>query len=1391
VAGNKVESIFALKFLSSGVPKTIAEIERIGTITASAAAKITPGGKEQSEKLKAFVTATKTAHAETVASERDRDEKLAQIEANSKKRMEKRHGDTLFYTKAEKQLKADLIAKVREKRNAERGAWKDYRKELVSTMEHNQKIQSFVKIATRETQVRDPGYKRLQTLNQLATAEKASIKRRKEYSRLLFAESNAEKRLALIKKETTAKIKTGELSPASAYRATKNIAIREKELLAIKKKRAIAERSLASETKKQKVIEARYLADKKNIIRLEKLHGNSQIVLKEKIKLVNRAHKEGRISTVQASLEISKLNNQQKEAIAVTKRVADNRKRVEQATKQYLSISRSHRGEMNAIIALEKTQGITKKTLEKRIKLVTRALKDKRITEKAARVQIEKYNIALKKVAANERRAAGAKSIKRLIQWAAMWTSTYAIIRRVVDGIKAVAVANIEFEDELGRVNTVMRSNILTNEHAIDIFKNRLTYAVGESAASVKELTSVLYHLQSAGLAAEESMAAFKHIVTLTNATTGDMQQIARLAASAFIVFNKNIKYATSHGEKFQRIADVLAHTYRNQQVELSEIAAGIQYVGSVASIMNINFDTLVGTLGFLNTSLLRGSKAGTSLLNAFAQLASKAKILQKEFYVTFDPSKPLDFTSIMGQLHQTIGDSGISTAKFGKLMQIFGRRGARAVLLILRNYKKWLEAIDMSQSKVRGVAKQMSLIRLDTLGKQAKIFGNNLKMAMMGNLTGILSVKKLIKDVNDEMKERHIVKAMADTWGIQKDIQKAHKTGLKLVKEEGLAYIQYAQNRANAHKELSHKTGELTEGYFKNAMAMLALFTETYSKASFSVLKNQERTAKALSGQGVFMEEILVLHNLISNGDKRRVDAQFKILEGYALQEPAIKQALDVTKLISEEHFKLLKTQKKEYIETLEIGNATSKIFEKLVGDNSKLVVGFQQKNKLRQAELSIYSKIEQLTEKESHAIRLLNIQLGKMVNVSVGQLSDEKEALSVLKQQIKERAKGGRISKADADAIEEKNDKIKESVIALEKLNELHKKIKGATIEELYALSQNNDEFIKLIYLAQQAGVVVEDKLLPAFEKMAEKQHEIAEAIKSSADSMVDNFSSAFIEATRNTKEFGRTMGEVAATIGDDFFLAFTKKFTEEYLYEAMFKPLAAAQQAMLTGAATTKDLTGAASIESGTAGFMKSLAAGATKLEIDAAIESDLAMIDSGKIAAESFGKETKKQFMSQDMANTFLFLGTALAAPIIRGLGSSASVSGAQQGSMLGGMIGSIFSPLGTIIGGTLGGIAGGIFGKKHSTQPMQEEIKDSIEAGTNNLVFTNEKLTLINRNMIGLRQDLKPYIMPSSYYFRGAGGKAPVINVDASGMSVEDASVAIANGLSLSNISNGG
>lgn len=313
------------------------------------------------------------------------------------------------------------------------------------------------------------------------------------------------------------------------------------------------------------------------------------------------------------------------------------------------------------------------------------------------------------------------KALARVAVVAPIWMAFRLILRTVTTAIKDAATAYFDFQKEMGRVATVTKTVGATAEEFEKLEKAAISFAV-TSTSTMKESATAIYQLSTAGLSATEAIEGFEHVMNLALGTMTDVNQTGKLMAGAFKLFGKEMGTSLTVAEKFQKISDVLATTFQTQQVELSEIATAFSFAANAANSIDFEFTDLVATIGFLNSGLLKGSKAGTSLTNAMIKMSKNANLLEDMTGRAFDPAKPIEFVATMRALNKRFQEGKLALTDDVKTINAFGIRGVRAIKSILQRWDEWEDALARNKGNVEGAAKDMRIAFEDNITAQLEL---------------------------------------------------------------------------------------------------------------------------------------------------------------------------------------------------------------------------------------------------------------------------------------------------------------------------------------------------------------------------------------------------------------------------------------------------------------------------------------------------------------------------------------------------------------------------------------------------------------------------------------------------------------------------------------------
>ena len=340
------------------------------------------------------------------------------------------------------------------------------------------------------------------------------------------------------------------------------------------------------------------------------------------------------------------------------------------------------------------------------------------------------------------------RAMKRVAVVVPVWMAARMALQAILTPIKELGKALMELDTGLAKVATVSRISASEQKKFFADLQVAAFKYYTTSSASMKEITEAMYQIGTAGRTVTEIMQGFSHVLDLSIATFGNVVDAGRTLTGVLNVYGDSMPGLVTSNERMRYIADLLTYTWSNNQVELNEISTAMGYVGAAGDMLNVDLKTLVGTIGFLNTGLLRGSKAGTSLLNAFIQIAASSDKL-RNLGVVFDPRRPLDLIDVMTQLHNKFLESGNTLAFTEDLFDIFGKRGGRAIALIMQDWDNWIKRIRVADSEFTKFAENTRETAEKTL---PKAFGKFFKLGVLGGKTP--TINPLTQFFNNQAKQ-------------------------------------------------------------------------------------------------------------------------------------------------------------------------------------------------------------------------------------------------------------------------------------------------------------------------------------------------------------------------------------------------------------------------------------------------------------------------------------------------------------------------------------------------------------------------------------------------------------------------------------------------------------
>lgn len=283
----------------------------------------------------------------------------------------------------------------------------------------------------------------------------------------------------------------------------------------------------------------------------------------------------------------------------------------------------------------------------------------------------------------------------------------------------------VEYEYQLARAMRTARSETKSVTEITQNYSDAMKEAVAIHGIGWIEVGEALYQLGSAGLSAEESLAALNSTLSLIKGTEGDVRDVTKAVAGLYNNFGDQIKDVTSLEEKFAYINNVIADLWTRHQVEIDELVQGFRHLSAMGKVAGLTFEEMGAMLGILNDHLIKSGRAGRSLQNVLMRMSRQPVKFARAFGIAFDPTKPLDFLNIMGLLSDRMKKGTLTAYSLSTSFEYLGLRGAPTFQTLLQYWEDVREEIGKVGDDEEALAKLEEKLLGTMRGRWQQLLGN------------------------------------------------------------------------------------------------------------------------------------------------------------------------------------------------------------------------------------------------------------------------------------------------------------------------------------------------------------------------------------------------------------------------------------------------------------------------------------------------------------------------------------------------------------------------------------------------------------------------------------------------------------------------------------------
>ncbi|WP_226040838.1 phage tail tape measure protein [Natrinema sp. DC36] len=261
----------------------------------------------------------------------------------------------------------------------------------------------------------------------------------------------------------------------------------------------------------------------------------------------------------------------------------------------------------------------------------------------------------------------------------------------------------------MGDVDEAMREDL---EQTAQEVANTTTHSADQAAQSY-------YYLASAGLDAQESMAAMPQVAAFAEAGQMDMAQATDTATNVMSAFGYE-------ADEMTEVTDTLTATVSNHNQTMQDMSSAMSKVAPVASSLGFSIEETSAAIGQMGDVGIQGERAGTALRNVMSQISDEGSTVTKKLegmgVATRDSQgNILSLTQVLANMEE----AGVGA---GDAASVFGTEAGPAMAALMQEGSSALQENTDRLREAEGATKDMATTQRETLNAELSIAKSNLK---------------------------------------------------------------------------------------------------------------------------------------------------------------------------------------------------------------------------------------------------------------------------------------------------------------------------------------------------------------------------------------------------------------------------------------------------------------------------------------------------------------------------------------------------------------------------------------------------------------------------------------------------------------------------------------
>lgn len=288
---------------------------------------------------------------------------------------------------------------------------------------------------------------------------------------------------------------------------------------------------------------------------------------------------------------------------------------------------------------------------------------------------------------------------------------------------------------------------------------------------SAQDAAEGLTLLATAGLSAEQAIAALPKVVNFATASKVEFAKASDIANDAMGAFGLKSKDAATNAANMSRVMDVLTRAAADSTTNVEELFEAVATGGPIAKTAGTGLETFIGFTEVLAGTGIKGAEAGTAIRNMFLELGAPSTAAAKGMgklgvKVAKTKEGAIDMTATIGRFAKAT-EKMTKAQKIQALGSVFGARTVGPFISLMEagtgTIEEFEKALQNASGTTEGMAKELSA---DTLGalRQFDSLISGIKLDVFEAIRPVML--DLVKATSDWVTaNRDLIKTKAAEW--------------------------------------------------------------------------------------------------------------------------------------------------------------------------------------------------------------------------------------------------------------------------------------------------------------------------------------------------------------------------------------------------------------------------------------------------------------------------------------------------------------------------------------------------------------------------------------------------------------------------------------------------